>query len=100
MGLFWNASIEILKNGDLLTAIPVNAPVARVNYTDIQPVTGTTYGAESCILRDGQYYINEFSDNPIDPSLLHTNGTDFYVLRVVSANGRMAWAGPIWVGVN
>ncbi len=100
LGNFWNASIEILKNGDLLTTIPVNTPVTRVNYTDTQPVTGTTYGVESCILKDGQYYINEFSDNPIDPALLTTNGTDFYVLRVVKANGRMAWAGPIWVGVN
>jgi len=100
LGNFWNASIELLKNGDLLTSIPVNTPVTRVNFTDSTPITGTSYGVESCILRDGQYYINEFSDNPINPALLNTNGTDFYVLRIVEANGRMTWAGPIWVGVK
>ncbi len=96
----WNASIEILKNGDLLTSIAVNTPVIHVNFTDSTPITGATYGVESCIMKNGQYYINGFSDNPIDPSLLNTNGVDFYMIRIVSLNGRMAWIGPIWVGVE
>ena len=45
----------------------------------------------------GNYYINVYSDNPIDPSILNTGGVDFYLVRVVGDNGRMAYAGPIWV---
>ncbi|TFF89096.1 MAG: DUF3604 domain-containing protein [Promethearchaeota archaeon] len=93
----WAADIEILKNGELLTTIPISSPVVKVNYTDTSIITGATYGAESCIYKDGEYYINDFSDNPIDPGTLNTDGADFYIIRLVKANGRMAWAGPIWV---
>ena len=47
--------------------------------------------------RGNNYYINQYSDNPIDPSTLNTNGYDFYLIRVVGENGRMSYAGPIWV---
>ncbi|MBD3230906.1 MAG: DUF3604 domain-containing protein [Candidatus Lokiarchaeota archaeon] len=93
----WSADIEILKNGELLTTIPIISPVVKLNYTDNSIITGANYGAESCIYKDGRYFINDFSDNPIDPSTLNTDGADFYIVRLVKANGRMAWAGPIWV---
>jgi hypothetical protein len=96
----WNATIEILKNGELFATLPVNSPVVHANFTDSTTLTGASYGVESCIYRDGEYYINEFSNNPVDPSLLNTNGTAFYILRVVGQNGRMAYAGPIWVEVE
>ncbi|TFG04637.1 MAG: DUF3604 domain-containing protein [Promethearchaeota archaeon] len=95
----WNATLELLKNGELFASLSINTPVVFANFTDTSPITGTSYGSESCILKNGNYYINGFSNNPVDPNLLNTNGTDFYILRVVHANGRMAWAGPIWVEV-
>ncbi|MFX1481766.1 MAG: DUF3604 domain-containing protein [Promethearchaeota archaeon] len=96
----WNAQIEIIKNGELLTSIAVNQPLVNVTYIDSAPVTGTTYGPDSCVLIDGAYYINQYSDNPIDPYTMNTNGADFYIVRIVGANGRMAYIGPIWVEVS
>lgn len=49
------------------------------------------------MLKDGRYFVNEYSDNPVDPAALNTAGKDFYLIRVVGANGRHAYAGPIWV---
>jgi hypothetical protein len=96
-GNLWEADIEILKNGKLIATIPVSSPVVKVNYTDNITITGAIYGNQSCIYKNGEYYINAFSDNPIDPSTLSTNGADFYIIRVVKENGRLCWAGPIWV---
>lgn len=80
-----------------MAALPVTAPVAAVSYTDTEPVTGTAYGKENCVLKDGAYYINRYSDNPVDPAVLNTGGKDFYIIRVVGANGRHAYIGPLWV---
>jgi hypothetical protein len=96
----WNAQIEIIKNGELLTSITVNQPLVNITYVDSETVTGTSYGLESCILVNGEYYINNYSDNPIDPNTLNTTGVDFYLVRVVGANGRFAYIGPIWVEVS
>jgi hypothetical protein len=96
----WNAQIEIIKNGELLTSIPIDQPVVNVTFIDSEAITGTSYGPESCIFVNGEYYINDFSDNPIDPNTLNTNGVDFYLIRVVGASGRYAYIGPIWVEVN
>ncbi|MFW9794232.1 MAG: DUF3604 domain-containing protein [Candidatus Thorarchaeota archaeon] len=96
----WSAQIEIIKNGELLVSIPVDQPVVNVTYIDSEVVTGASYGPESCILVNGEYYINEYSDNPVDPGNLHTNGVDFYLVRVVGANIRSAFIGPIWVEVS
>ena len=96
----WNAQIEIIKNGELLTSIPIDQPVVNVTFIDSEVITGTSYGPESCIFVNGEYYINDFSDNPIDPNTLNTNGVDFYLIRVVGASGRYAYIGPIWVEVN
>jgi hypothetical protein len=93
----WHADIEIIKNGELLHTIPVNAPVSRAEFVDRAPVTGAAYGIEECFPKDGQSYINRFSDNPVDPATLNTGGADFYLVRVVGRNGRSAYAGPIWV---
>ncbi len=95
----WLADVEIIKNGEILTSIPVFGPVANVTFIDSAVVSGASYGIENCVLRDGTYYINEYSDNPIDPSLLNTGGVDFYIIRVVGNNGRFTYAGPIWVEV-
>lgn len=93
----WNATVEIHKNGSLLASIPVSEPVAAVGYTDTEPITGTAYGEENYVLKEGAYYINHYSDNLVDPSELNTGGKDFYIIRVVGTNGRHAYIGPIWV---
>jgi hypothetical protein len=96
----WNAQIEIIKNGELLTSISVNQPLVNITYLDSEAVTGTSYGPESCVLVNGEYFINKYSDNPIDPNTLNTSGVDFYLIRVVGVNGRYAYIGPIWVEVS
>ncbi len=95
----WNANIEIIKNGELLVRIPINSPISTVSFQDSSTITGTVYGSSRCIERNGQFFVNEYSDNPIDPSTLNTGGVDYYLIRVVGVNGRIAYAGPIWVEV-
>ncbi|MFW9913267.1 MAG: DUF3604 domain-containing protein [Candidatus Thorarchaeota archaeon] len=95
----WGATIEIIKNGEVLAQFPVTSPVVNVTYVDTTPITGASY-THSCIMRDGQYYINDYSENPIDPLELNTGGVDFYLIRVVADNGRLSYAGPIWVEVS
>jgi hypothetical protein len=93
----WAARIEIIKNGELLASIPVDRPVGRVEYLDATPVSGASYRRQECTVVDGRFYINRYSDNPVDPDDLNTGGADFYLVRVVGRNGRSAYAGPIWV---
>nr|MDO8115071.1 DUF3604 domain-containing protein [Candidatus Sigynarchaeota archaeon] len=93
----WNATIQIFKNGVLLTSIPINGPVVTATFSDAAAVSGASYDAVSCTELDGQYYINNFSDNPVNPAALNTDGEDFYLVRIVGHNGRIAYAGPIWV---
>ncbi|MFX1602815.1 MAG: DUF3604 domain-containing protein [Promethearchaeota archaeon] len=95
----WSATIEILKNGELFQSIPVEGPVTNVTILDTTPIVGASYGTESCVQRNGHYYINDYSDNPVNPDALNTNGVDFYIIRVVGENGRISYAGPIWVEV-
>ncbi len=95
--LNWSATIEILKNGELWQTIPISSPIYNITIVDTTPITGAVYGAQSCIQRDGKYYINDYSDNPIDPTTLDTSGADFYVMRVIGQGGRHAYVGPIWV---
>jgi hypothetical protein len=93
----WRASIEVLKNGELLAAIAVDRPVSRVEYMDRSALSGASYGRESCVEEEGRFYVNSYSDHPVDPEELNTGGADFYLVRVVGRNGRTAYAGPIWV---
>jgi len=93
----WGADVEIIKNGELLTTIQVDRPVSRIEYLDRAPVTGAAYGTEECFHQGGKTTINRYSDNPVNPDSLNTGGADFYLIRVVGANGRSAYAGPIWV---
>jgi hypothetical protein len=95
----WNASVEVYKNGNLSASIPINTPLANLTIIDTAPITGTSYGVQNCVLINGKYYINIYSDNPIDPSKLNTGGADFYLIRIVGQNGRTAYSGPIWVEV-
>ena len=92
----WKGTIEVMKNGYLFQSIGVDSPIANVSIIDTNPITGTSF-EPYCIEIDGNHYINSYSDNPIDPSTLNTNGFDYYLVRFVGDNGRMTWAGPIWV---
>ncbi len=92
----WNANIEIIKNGNLWYTEKISSPIVNISIIDTEAITGTTY-ENSCIKRGNNYYINQYSDNPIDPSTLNTGGFDYYLIRVVGENGRMSYSGPIWV---
>jgi hypothetical protein len=92
----WDADIEIIKNGVIWQTIHVSSPTDTVTISDIDVITGTSY--DSCIAADdGNNYINERSENPVDPSSLNTSGMDYYAIRIVGANGRTTYVGPIWV---
>jgi hypothetical protein len=94
----WNAEVEIIKNGELIKTFNINTALARINFTDTELITGTSYGRESCIKIGDDYFLNEYSDNPlINPDDLHTSGADFYIIRIVGDNGRHTFIGPIWV---
>ncbi len=92
----WNANIEIIKNGKLWQTLEIITPIINISVIDTEPITGTSY-ENSCIKKGGKYYINQYSDNPITPSDLNTKGYDYYLIRIVGENGRMSYAGPIWV---
>jgi len=92
----WNASIEIIKNGELWNSIDTTNPITNLTVIDTEPINGTSFES-NCIQIDGKWYINEYSDNPIDPTTLNTSGYDFYLVRVVWDNDRAAYIGPIWV---
>jgi hypothetical protein len=92
----WNTVIEIIKNGKLWHAEQISTPIFNFSIIDSEPITGVSY-EKSCIKRIRNYYINQYSDNPIEPSTLNTGGFDYYLIRVIGENGRMSYAGPIWV---
>jgi hypothetical protein len=92
----WRAGIEIIRNGELIYNETVSTPVVKITHTDSDAIEGASY-AKSCIKIGDNYFINSYSENPIDPSTLNTGGSDFYLVRVVGANGRTSYAGPIWV---
>ncbi|MHA1289208.1 MAG: DUF3604 domain-containing protein, partial [Candidatus Thorarchaeota archaeon] len=61
----WSASIEIIKNGLIWQTIDVALPTGTVTISDIDAITGTSY--DECIEgTDGNNYINNHSENPID----------------------------------
>jgi len=92
----WNVDIEIIKNGQIWETIQISTPISMISIFDNSTITGTSY--DGYILgEDGNYYINERSTNPIDPASLNTDGMDYYAIRVVGANGRTSYIGPIWV---
>ncbi|MGI6214009.1 MAG: DUF3604 domain-containing protein [Christensenellales bacterium] len=91
----WAAKAEIFKNGELFASVDINSPVKEIVIEDSAPVAGASY--DKCISSNGKYYLNEFSDNPVDPGKLNTGGKDFYVLRIAGANNRCVYAGAIWV---
>ena len=92
----WDGTIEIMKNGILWQSIDIAAPIENISVIDTDPIIGATF-EPNCLEIDGKFYINSYSDNPIDPTTLNTGGFDFYVIRFVGDNGRTTWAGPIWV---
>ena len=92
----WDAEIEIIKNGELWESVKIEDPIVNLTLIDDEEISGTSF-EEYCIERDGKYYINDYSDNPIEPEDLNTKGFDFYLVRVVNEKGRTSYAGPIWV---
>ncbi|MHA2007675.1 MAG: hypothetical protein ACXACO_09495 [Promethearchaeota archaeon] len=38
-----------------------------------------------------------YGDNSNDPSTSNTEGYDYYLIRVLGDNGRISYAGPIWI---
>jgi len=92
----WSATVEVIKNGILWQSLQISTPSGMLTVSDNSTISGTSY--DDCIQgSDGSYYINDESENPIDPSTLNTSGMDFYAIRVVGANGRTSYIGPIWV---
>jgi len=90
------SKVEIFKNSELWRTDIVNDIIYHVNITDTSIITGTNY--THCIQKsDGNWYIHERSLKPVDPSLLTTNGTDYYYVRMTDTNGGLGWIGPIWV---
>jgi hypothetical protein len=96
----WNANIEILKNGKLWHSVSTSNPVVKIIITDDDEITGAEYGFDKCIMMCGNYYINEYSDQSVNPLDLNTKGEDFYIIRTVSAQGRESYIGPFWVSSN
>jgi len=92
----WDATVEIIKNGLIWQRINVSSPINMITISDTEEVMGVSY--DNCIERpNGNDYINRRSRNPVDPSTLSTNGMDYYAIRIVGANGRTSYIGPIWV---
>ncbi|MBD3195110.1 MAG: DUF3604 domain-containing protein, partial [Candidatus Lokiarchaeota archaeon] len=92
----WNASIEIIKNGAIWKTVKISKSITNISIIDNKTITGVSF-ENYCIERDGKSYINRYSNNPIDPSTLNTQGFDYYLIRVVGDNGRTSYSGPIWV---
>lgn len=92
----WKASVEIIKNGELWRSVDISSAIEKISVVDSEPIKGSSF-EDKCVQIDGEWYVNEYSDNPIDPSTLNTNGYDFYLIRMVGENGRTSYIGPLWV---
>jgi hypothetical protein len=93
----WDCTVEIFKNGEFFYNKSISTPIDILTVIDTAPIIGASFEDKCVQGAGGSYYINGYSDNPIDPSTLNTGGVDFYLVRIVGNNGRMAYAGPIWV---
>lgn len=87
--------INIYKNSELWKTISPDSSIYRTTLLDTEEITGTSY--DSCIEKDGKYYIHKDSIQEVDPSELNTGGQDYYYLRAEFSNDGIAWIGPIWV---
>lgn len=92
----WNATIEIIKNGELWYNETISTPVYLLEISDNSLITGANY-TDYIPGPDGKVYINEYSQKPVDPDTLNTGGADYYLIRIVGENGRISYSGPIWV---
>jgi len=80
-------SVALIKNNETLYSIDIQGNEqdlstyqANFSFTDVQPVTGTTWSASE---------YNSFKGG--------TNGEDYYYIRVLQSDGCAGWIGPIWV---
>ncbi len=91
----WNAKVQIFKNGYLWKEELINAPVTQLFFYDNETIVGASYN--NCIEKEGEFYINEKSHTPVNPSSLNTNGVDYYFIRILCSRGRVTAIGPLWV---
>lgn len=87
--------VEIFKNAKLWNSFPVNRPVFKETVTDDTPIHGTNYAT---IKKRGYAFVSKRSRKPIEREL--GSKYAFYYVRMTDSKGRMAWIGPIWVGVK
>lgn len=91
--------IQIYKNNILWFDQEINDRVTTLILNDTATVAGLYYDQSLGEWRDdGQFYVNEYANNPIDPALLNTDGFDVYYGKMYDTEGGVAWIGPIWVG--
>jgi hypothetical protein len=91
----WSGEVQVFKNGRLWNSTPLESQVSSISWIDSQPIGGTNY--TSLISKEDGQYIHEYSQDPIDASMLNTDGDDFYFIRILSDTGRVCAIGPIWV---
>ncbi len=90
------SKVEIFKNSELWRTEIVNDIIYHLTINDNTTITGTSY--DHCIQKeDGNWYIHELSNKPVNPASLNTNGTDYYYVRMIDTAGNLGWIGPIWV---
>lgn len=93
----WGTTVQIFKNGYLWREQSIDVPVTELSFFDNTTITGASY--DGSIEINGEYYINEESETPINPANLNTNGVDFYFVRILYSMGRVSAVGPIWVEI-
>ncbi|MCG3260582.1 MAG: hypothetical protein H7644_12595, partial [Candidatus Heimdallarchaeota archaeon] len=93
----WGTTVQIFKNGYLWREQFIDVPVTELSFFDNTTITGTSY--DGSIEINGEYYVNEESETPINPANLNTNGADFYFVRILYSMGRVSAVGPIWIEI-
>lgn len=91
----WGTTVQIFKNGFLWREQFIDVPVTELTFNDNSTITGASY--DGSILINGEYYVNEESETPINPASLNTNGVDYYFIRILCSRGRVTAIGPLWV---
>ncbi|TFG11762.1 DUF3604 domain-containing protein [Candidatus Thorarchaeota archaeon] len=94
-GPVWSGEVQVFKNGKLWNSTPLEKEVSIMSWIDAEPITGANY--TSSISKEDGDYIHEYSQDPVDVSILNTGGNDFYFIRIVFDTGRVCVIGPIWV---
>jgi hypothetical protein len=92
--------IQIYKNNVLWLDQEINDRITTLNINDTATIAGLYYDQSLGEWRDdGQFYVNEYANNPSNPASLNSGGFDVYYGKMYDTEGGVAWIGPIWVGV-